>query len=156
MSLFMPRRLSYPHILDTRWVEIFSTIHCVKSFQIRSFFWSIFSPNARKYGPEKTPYLDTFHAVIYLKLRLTKYLSIKEQNYNLYSILTIGESYDDRKIIVFTHCQIYAYFDNFEFFIWEFFKIHSNVFSNKFILDQKVVLFYKNFRVEVLSVECLR
>ena len=23
----------------------------------------IFSPNAGKYGPEKTPYLDTFHAV---------------------------------------------------------------------------------------------
>ena len=25
---------------------------------------SIFSPNAGKYGQEKTPYLDTFHAVI--------------------------------------------------------------------------------------------
>ena len=24
---------------------------------------SIFSPNTGKYGPEKTPYLDTFHAV---------------------------------------------------------------------------------------------
>ena len=23
----------------------------------------VFSPNAGKYGPEKTPYLDTFHAV---------------------------------------------------------------------------------------------
>ena len=28
---------------------------------------SVFSSNAGKYGPEKTPYLDTFHAVI-LKL----------------------------------------------------------------------------------------
>ena len=40
------------------------------------FFWSVFSrirteygeivfsPNAGKYGPEKTPYLDTFHAVL--------------------------------------------------------------------------------------------
>ena len=53
--------------------------HCVKSGQIRSFFWSVFSrirteygeilylsvfiPNAGKHGPEKTPYLDTFHAV---------------------------------------------------------------------------------------------
>ena len=27
---------------------------------------SVFSPNAGKYGPEKTPYLDTFHAVIVL------------------------------------------------------------------------------------------
>ena len=40
------------------------TIHCVKSVQIRSYFWSVFSTNTRKYGPEKTPYLDTFHAVI--------------------------------------------------------------------------------------------
>ena len=52
-------------------------VHCVKNVQIRSFFWSIFSrirteygdllhkfPYAvRKYGPEKTPYLDTFHRV---------------------------------------------------------------------------------------------
>ena len=26
-------------------------------------YLSIFSPNAGKYGPEKTPYLNTFHAV---------------------------------------------------------------------------------------------
>ena len=26
-------------------------------------FWSVFSPNAGKYGPEKTLYLETFHAV---------------------------------------------------------------------------------------------
>ena len=26
-------------------------------------YFSVFSPNAGKYGPEKTPYLDTFHAV---------------------------------------------------------------------------------------------
>ena len=46
--------------------------HCVKSVQIRSYFWSVFSyipisvfnPNTGKYGPEITPYLDTFHAVI--------------------------------------------------------------------------------------------
>ena len=42
---------------------------CVKSVQIR-YFWSVFSCirneyglNARKYGPETTPYLDTFQAV---------------------------------------------------------------------------------------------
>ena len=56
--------------------------HCVKSDQIRSYFWcvfsyirieyrdltrsyfwSVFSPNKGKYGPEITPYFDTFHAV---------------------------------------------------------------------------------------------
>ena len=28
---------------------------------------SVFSPNTGKYGPEETPYLDTFHAVIIRK-----------------------------------------------------------------------------------------
>ena len=40
--------------------------HCVKSVQIRSFagpYFSVFSSNTGKYGPEKTPYLDTFHEV---------------------------------------------------------------------------------------------
>ena len=27
-------------------------------------YLSVFSPNAGKYGPEKTPYLDTFHTVL--------------------------------------------------------------------------------------------
>ena len=39
-------------------------IHCVKRIQIRSFFWSVFSPNTGKYGPEKTPHLDTYYVVI--------------------------------------------------------------------------------------------
>ena len=26
-------------------------------------YLSVFSPNEGKYGPEKTPYMDTFHAV---------------------------------------------------------------------------------------------
>ena len=63
--------------------------HCVTSVQIRSFFWSVlsrirteygeilrtvFSPNAEKYGPEKTPYLDTFHAVLILKVVSLEFL----------------------------------------------------------------------------------
>ena len=39
-------------------------MHGVKSVQIRSFFWSVFSRTRTEYGPEKTPYLDTFHAVM--------------------------------------------------------------------------------------------
>ena len=35
------------------------------------FFWSVFSPNTGKYGPEKTPYLDTFHAVMFFTFQLT-------------------------------------------------------------------------------------
>ena len=46
--------------------------HCVKSVQIQSYFWSVFScirteygdlRSTGKYGPEITPYLDTFYAV---------------------------------------------------------------------------------------------
>ena len=55
-------------------------LHCIKGVHIQSFLWSIFSriwteyreislylsvfsPGAEKYGPEKTSYWDTFHAV---------------------------------------------------------------------------------------------
>ena len=37
--------------------------HSVKSVQIQSFFSSVFGLNTRKYGPEITPYLDTFQTV---------------------------------------------------------------------------------------------
>ena len=68
--------------------------HYVKSLQIRSFFmvrifphsdWtrylSVFSPNAGKYGPEKTPYLGIFNAVcthqlnVWMSIFLFKFLS---------------------------------------------------------------------------------
>ena len=41
------------------------TYHCVKSVQIRSYFWSVFSRILTEYGPEITPYLDTFHAAYF-------------------------------------------------------------------------------------------
>ena len=59
---------------DVVWNDIFLNVHCVKSVQIRSLLWSVFSrirylsvfsPNARKYGPEKSPYLDTFQTVVW-------------------------------------------------------------------------------------------
>ena len=53
-------------------------LHCVKSVQIRSFFWSIFSLSTGKYGPEKTPYFDAFHAVfIVSSLTEIQYLQIE-------------------------------------------------------------------------------
>ena len=39
-----------------------TNIHCVK-FSRNTSYLSVFSPNVGKYRPEKTPYLDTFHAV---------------------------------------------------------------------------------------------
>ena len=35
----------------------------MKSAQRRSYFWSLTSCIRTEYGPEITPYLDTFHAV---------------------------------------------------------------------------------------------
>ena len=55
--------------------------HCMKSVQIRSFsgpYFPVFglntetygvSPNTGKYGPEKTPYLDTFHAMLKIQIK---------------------------------------------------------------------------------------
>ena len=43
-----------------------------RSVQIRSYFWSVFSPNAGKYGPEITPYLDTFHSLRVLNILFTQ------------------------------------------------------------------------------------
>ena len=34
------------------------------AFGLNTERYEVFSPNAGKYGPEKTPYLDTFHAVL--------------------------------------------------------------------------------------------
>ena len=35
-------------------------IHCVKCVQIRSLFWSVFSPNVGKYGLEKNSVFGHF------------------------------------------------------------------------------------------------
>ena len=48
-----------------------STTHCVKSVQIRRFFWSVIScirTEYRKKWTRKTPYLDTFHAVTSIQI----------------------------------------------------------------------------------------
>ena len=37
--------------------------HCVKSVQIRSFLWSLFSHTRAEYKTGKTPYLENFHVV---------------------------------------------------------------------------------------------
>ena len=58
---------------DPETLDKYEYLNRVRSVQIRSNFWSVFSriwteyvfsPNTGKYGPEITPYLDTFHAVL--------------------------------------------------------------------------------------------
>ena len=49
--------------------------------------YGVFSgPNTRKYGPEKTVYLDTFHAVIGIFLTFAWHVKI---GYNYYRLLLI-------------------------------------------------------------------
>ena len=54
---------------------------------------SVFSPNAGKYGPEITPYLDTFHVVLSpsinqsTKLEINVNLSTSESLEVMFSIL---------------------------------------------------------------------
>ena len=46
---------------------------CANNVQIRSFSWSVFSRIQSKYGkngPEKTPYLDNFHAVDICRIKV--------------------------------------------------------------------------------------
>ena len=57
-----------------------SSICCVKSF------WSAFSRIWTEYGPEKTLYLDTFHALI-----ITSYFYLATQNYTDGAIQLIPE-----------------------------------------------------------------
>ena len=44
--------------------SVFSRIRTEYGEILHTPFLSVFSPNAEKYGPEKTAYLDTFHAVL--------------------------------------------------------------------------------------------
>ena len=50
----------------------------LKSVEMRNYF-SVFSPNTGKYGPEITPYLDTFHALLYN----IKQVKIKTQGFKI-------------------------------------------------------------------------
>ena len=48
-------------------------------------YFPVFSPNTGKYGPEKTSYSDTFHAVIKI---------IKDKSFSIETINVIESLYD--------------------------------------------------------------
>ena len=52
--------------------RIAQTEHGAITQRKKCSFLSVFSPNAGKYGPEKTPYLDTFQAVVLLIIMTIK------------------------------------------------------------------------------------
>ena len=54
----------YIQNIDSHLIVKSSEIYGMIIAQIQCFFWSVFSLiHSEKYGPEKTPYLDTFYAV---------------------------------------------------------------------------------------------
>ena len=79
-------KLFQPYWFQTKVLNLWK--HYLKSVQMQSYFLSVvpvfglkteiqssariqsvFSPNTGKYGPEITPYLDTFHAVKVTRIR---------------------------------------------------------------------------------------
>ena len=60
-------------------------------------YLSVFSPNAGKYGPENTPYLDTFHAV----------KNVKTLHFWRYSSKPTTGEYDQRDLNISNQFEIY-------------------------------------------------
>ena len=101
-----------------------------KYVQIQSFFWSVFSPNATKKGPEKTTYLDTFHEVLQVvTMCLPSNKSLEEITRSIIDLATSikNEKYDfsiSNIIIPADHkkleegCEVYNFLGN-----WVTFKV---------------------------------
>ena len=87
------------------WCRRIFAIHCMKSVQIRIFFWSVFSRIRAEYGkknrPKKTPYLGNFHAVIW------QYATMQPcDKHYVYSIIYLMDFVQNW--IFITSCYIYS------------------------------------------------
>ena len=122
-----------------KFIHFLVNYHYVKSVQILSFsgpYFPVFGLNTGKYGPEKTPYLDTFHTVLFVNYLLENLLWILQyQNfYDLHERLplqsTLNEMFSKQKILIwkvnllrkfllyergFLVSRIYAIFNNSNF-----------------------------------------
>ena len=64
--------------------------------------FSVFSPNTGKYGPEKTPYWDTFHAVILLwNFALLLHFVFENRFYPLFASRTVSLKKREKKKQIF-------------------------------------------------------
>ena len=59
-------------------------------------YFPVFGQNTRKYGPEKTPYLDTFHVVIDIDAIKYPYLKQIPQRNQQAKVLKYFESFFDK------------------------------------------------------------
>ena len=55
------------------------------AFGLNTEYLSVFSVNAGKYGPEKTPYLDTFHVVLVVMATCILHNTMLEATVKLHS-----------------------------------------------------------------------
>ena len=104
--------------------ESFHLARWYKYVQIQSFFWSVFSPNARKYGPEKTTYLDTFAMLQVVTMCLPSNKSSEEITRSIIDLATSikKEKYDfsisniiipaDHKKLEEEGCEVYNFLGN--------------------------------------------
>ena len=99
--------------------------HCVKIVQIRSFFWSVFIPNTGKFGPEKTPHLDNFHAVSEMQILIRQH-----HNYCRFLYSTVSNIYyfNSRK----THIQTIQTVFLRDYNVWERSKQNAAMYFNNY------------------------
>ena len=98
-------------------------------FLVRIFLYSdwIFSPNIGKYGPEKTPYLDTFHAV---KTLQHIHRNPPFQNIFFFRPKCLAKYYIEYWILK-TYVQWYHYLHDIDIIILQCFYKHNNVSTMK-------------------------
>ena len=83
----LKKTISHVEILNSSWCNYFFLklsyeLHCVKSVQIRSFFWSVFSCIQTEYGEiQKHRILDTFHIVVIVKKMLHVLIEHNQSNF---------------------------------------------------------------------------
>ena len=70
--------------------EYSRTDHCVKSVQIQSYCWSVFSPNTEKYGPEITP-RTARKTTFYFSRRPKKMVTPKKLRWNMIFLVLSGK-----------------------------------------------------------------
>ena len=70
--------------------EYSRTDHCVKSVQIQSYCWSVFSPNTEKYGPEITP-RTARKTTFYFSRRPKKMVTPKKLRWNMILLVLSGK-----------------------------------------------------------------
>ena len=59
LPVFSPKTGKYRlHLLELQFICVLSFLHIISNTA-----WKVSKPNTGKYGPEITPYLDTFHAM---------------------------------------------------------------------------------------------